>query len=88
VRGYYNYLKISQFPDYTLSYRSLDLQATKTFEFPNDSMLQLRFDVLNVTNYENYAEYFDGYPGLPYFNKDGNITGVPRTFKVGMNFKW
>lgn len=84
----YNYLKISQFPDKTLGYRSLDLQATKSFEFPNGSALQLRADVLNVTNHKNYADYFDGYPGLPYYYKDGNIAGVPRTFKVGLNFIW
>jgi outer membrane receptor protein involved in Fe transport len=84
----YNYLKISQFPTKNLPFRTLDLQATKSFAFGDGPVLQLRFDVLNVTNYKNYAQYTDGYPGKPFFFEEGNIWGVPRTIKMGLNLKW
>jgi hypothetical protein len=84
----YNYLKISQFPKKDFAYRTLDLQATKTFAFGDGPSAQIRVDVLNVTNYKNYSDYIDGYPGLPFFDKVGNIWGVPRTIKLGLNLKW
>jgi len=84
----FNYSKISRYPDYTLGYRSLDLQATKGFEFANGPLFQLRIDVLNVTNYKNFAQLRSGYPGAPYYFRDGDIAGVPRTVKMGLNFKW
>jgi outer membrane receptor protein involved in Fe transport len=82
------WLKISQFPEDTLGYFTLDLQVTKSFEFGNGSVFQIRADVLNVTNHRNYADLIDGYPGLPFYNTDGNIAGVPRTLKLGANFRF
>ena len=84
----YNYVKISQFPDRNIGYRTLDLQATKTFEFFDGAAVQVRIDVLNVTNRKNYADLRDGYPGLPYYFTDGNLWGVPRTLKLGMNVRF
>ena len=71
-----------------MPFRTLDLQATKAFTFNNGPILAIRLDVLNVTNYKNYAQYTDGYPGKPFFFTDGNIWGVPRTIKMGLNLKW
>ena len=82
----FNYSRTARYPDYTLGYRSLDLQVTKVFEFANGPNLQLRIDVLNVTNYTNYSDLRSGYPGPPYYFQDGNIWGVPRTVKMGFNF--
>jgi outer membrane receptor protein involved in Fe transport len=88
----YNPLKSSRYPQDTIGYFTLDLQATKTFAFPNGSAIQLRLDVLNVTDRENYADIFqtdfDFDPDPPFYFKDGNLAGVPRTFKVSLNFNW
>jgi len=84
----YNFLKISQFPDNTLGYFTLDLQLTKSFDFGNRFAFQIRADVLNVTNHENFAVLFDGFPGLPFYFRDGDIAGVPRTLKLGVNLRF
>jgi outer membrane receptor protein involved in Fe transport len=84
----YNYLHTSRFPANTLGYGSLDLQATKSFKFGGSSALQVRIDLLNAFNTRNYAQIFDGYPVKPFYFTDGNLYGVPRTVKVGLNFKW
>ncbi len=84
----YNYAKISQFADRTLGYFTIDLQASKSFQVFGDSSVQVRLDVLNVTNRKNYSQLFDGYPGLPYYFRDGDIWGVPRTLKLGLNVKF
>ena len=82
-------------PPDTLGYRSLDLQVSKDINFGETSAVYVRFDVLNVFNSANYSDYlFDwGQNGVPNrepvtYNKIGNITGVPRTFKatLGMRF--
>ena len=66
---------------------ALDLQLTKSFELGNGSAIQVRLDALNVTNHRNYVYYFPTFPPPEYF-KEGNITGVPRTFKFSVNFNW
>ncbi len=77
-------------PDGTFGYKSLDLQATKEFELDGISLYG-RIDVLNVFNWKNYVDVIttnnNGTLTADY-NADGNITGVPRMFKVevGMRF--
>ena len=84
----YGYFKISETPPSTIGYLALDLQLTKSFEFANGSAIQVRLDALNVTNHDNYAQIDSGFPGLPSYNKHGDIAGVPRTFKLSLNFNW
>ena len=52
--------------------------------------LYVRFDVLNALNYKNLSDISTTYPTfypLAYIT-NGNITGVPRTIKLSMGFKW
>jgi outer membrane receptor protein involved in Fe transport len=84
----YNYFKLSQFPKKDIGYMALDLQLTKSFEFGNGSAIQVRLDALNVTNHRNYVQYINTFPGPPNYFKDGDISGVPRTFKLSLNFNW
>jgi hypothetical protein len=76
-------------------YRSIDFQATKNFDITHGMSVYVRFDLLNAFNYKNY----DGYsvrtwggngvyaPDIAY-NTTGNISGVPRTFKLSAGFRW
>jgi outer membrane receptor protein involved in Fe transport len=84
----YNYFKVSQFPASQIGYLALDLQLTKSFELGNGSAIQVRFDALNVTNHKNYVQFINTFPGPPEYFKQGDITGVPRTFKFSVNFNW
>ena len=88
----YNFMKTSKYPEDTIGFFTLDLQATKTFEFPNGSAVQLRVDVLNVSDRENYAQIFqtdfDADPDLPFYFKDGDLAGVPRTIKFSVNLQF
>ena len=88
----YNYVKDNRLPDDTIGFFTLDLQATKTFEFGNGSLIQLRFDVLNATNRENFAVLlqpnFDANAPPPFYQKDGDLAGVPRTLKLSMNLRF
>jgi outer membrane receptor protein involved in Fe transport len=72
-------------------YRDLDLQATKNFDLGHGVTLFGRFDVLNVFNWDNFVDYIPTYANgqaSVVYNRIGNITFVPRTFKfeVGLNF--
>jgi outer membrane receptor protein involved in Fe transport len=72
-------------------YRDIDLQATKNFDLGHGMTLFGRFDVLNVFNWDNFVDYIPVYAngGVDVsYNRIGNITFVPRTFKfeVGLNF--
>jgi hypothetical protein len=76
-------------------YRQIDLQATKDIELPHGTSLYLRFDLLNVFNYKNYSDYITNWTSNGVANSDpvaynriGNITGVPRTFKFSMGFRF
>jgi outer membrane receptor protein involved in Fe transport len=84
----YNYFKLSQFPKDDVGYMALDLQLTKSFELGNGSAIQVRLDALNVTNHKNYVDFTNTFPGPPSYFKQGNISGVPRTFKLSLNFNW
>ncbi|HMI36708.1 MAG TPA: TonB-dependent receptor [Steroidobacteraceae bacterium] len=84
----YNYLKISQYPDETIGYQTVDLQLTKSIALPGNFSADLRLDLLNAANSRNYAELRDGWPGLPYYFTDGDLAGVPRTLKVTLNVKF
>ncbi|HEV8329892.1 MAG TPA: TonB-dependent receptor [Steroidobacteraceae bacterium] len=81
----YNFLKVSQHPEDTIGYFSLDLQVTKTFEFFGDSAVQIRVDLLNATNRKNFATLFDGFPGKPFYFQGGDLQGVPRTVRLSFN---
>jgi outer membrane receptor protein involved in Fe transport len=91
--GYnYNYKKTAKFVEDTIGFFTLDLQATKTFQFGEAAALQLRVDVLNVTDRENYAQIFQTDfsedPALPFYFKDGDLAGVPRTIKFSVNLQF
>jgi outer membrane receptor protein involved in Fe transport len=79
--------------DSTLGYKSLDLQITKDFEIGDLAALYLRVDALNVTNEHNLVDFTDviGPNGLTIggdYNPVGNITGVPRTFRMSFGVKF
>jgi outer membrane receptor protein involved in Fe transport len=84
----YNYFKVSQYPASSIGYLALDLQLTKSFEFANGSAIQVRLDALNVTNHDNYVQFINTFPGPPEYFKQGDISGVPRTFKLSLAFNW
>ena len=48
--------------------------------------------MLNVTNRENYAFIdqtdFSADPALPFYRKDGDLAGVPRTIKLSLNLQF
>ncbi|UPG94462.1 TonB-dependent receptor [Luteibacter aegosomatissinici] len=76
-------------------YREIDLQATKDFVIDSNDQTKfyVRIDLLNVFNWKNFADYTSntgaGAVGAPVvYNKDGNITGVPRTAKITAGFKF
>jgi hypothetical protein len=54
----------------------------------------VRFDLLNAFNYKNYSDYTANWGSNGVFNPfviyntTGNITGVPRTFKLSAGFRW
>jgi outer membrane receptor protein involved in Fe transport len=84
----YNFVRTTPTPDDTIGYFTLDLQVTKTFEFGNGSAVQLRLDALNVTNHENFAGYINLDPERPVYDQTGDIAGVPRTLKLGLNLRF
>jgi len=76
-------------------YRQIDVQATKDIELPHGTSMYLRFELLNVFNYKNYSDYITNWTSNGVANDDpvaynriGNITGVPRTFKFSMGFRF
>ncbi len=78
-----------------LGYRDIDFQATKNFDLTRGMSLYVRLDILNMFNYKNYSDYITNYGGNGVLNKFpvsynsiGNITGVPRTFKISMGFRF
>ncbi len=74
-------------------YRTIDLSANKHFDLTRGIDWYIRVDALNIFNYKNY-DPGGGATSIPYqqtyavVNKDGNIVGVPRTFKFTMGVKW
>ena len=75
-------------------YRSIDFQATKNFDITHGMSVYVRFDLLNAFNYKNYDGYSVNWGGNGVYdpnvvyNTTGNITGVPRTFKLSAGFRW
>jgi outer membrane receptor protein involved in Fe transport len=74
-------------------YMSLDLQVTKNFEMGDFGSFYLRLDGLNLTNEENFVDFIDerGPNGLVTggrYNREGNITGVPRTLRASFGIKF
>jgi len=76
-------------------YRDIDFQATKNFDLTHGMSLYVRFDVLNAFNYKNYSDYSvhtwgsgGVYAPDVVYNTTGNLTGVPRTLKLSMGFRW
>ena len=74
-------------------YQALDLQITKNFELGDLGSMYLRIDALNVTNAHNFVDFADDHAtdGLVnggHYNKDGNITGVPRTLRMSFGVKF
>jgi outer membrane receptor protein involved in Fe transport len=82
-------------PTTKLGYRNLDLQVTKSFEIAGTSSVYARIDLLNVFNYANYSDYIVSWgqngvrnPNPVTYNSIGNITGVPRTIKASMGWRF
>ena len=77
-------------------YRDIDFQATKDFDLTRGMVLYVRFDILNAFNFKNYSDTLRNFSsnGVPntvnpvLYNPTGNITGVPRTFKITMGFRF
>lgn len=71
-------------------YRSVDFEATKDWLIAGDTHIYVRLDVLNAFNYKNLVDVNTTFP--TYFpiayNTTGNISGVPRTFKVTAGVRW
>jgi len=72
-----------------------DLEVSKDVELATFGALYVRFDVLNVFDYRNYSDYIVKWGGNGVLNRNpvsynsiGNISGVPRTFKLTMGFKF
>jgi hypothetical protein len=74
-------------------YQALDLQVTKNFELGDMGSMYLRIDALNVTNEHNLVDTTDlhGTDGLVTggsFQRNGNITGFPRTLRMSFGVKF
>jgi outer membrane receptor protein involved in Fe transport len=74
-------------------YQALDLQLTKNFALGDAGSLYLRLDALNVTNARNLVDFTDintpdGLVAGGKYNRNGNITGVPRTLRMSFGAKF
>ena len=86
--NYFQYFKEAQTPRNAFGYRSVDMQITKTIEAEKFGFLQVRLDVLNMFDFHTYSQFTDHYPLLPTYYTNGNITGVPFTMKLTLDYKW
>jgi outer membrane receptor for ferrienterochelin and colicin len=73
--------------------RQIDLQVTKEFDLTRGMSWYLRGDMLNAFNYHNYTDFINGSnatfnTATAAYNTAGNITGVPRTFKFTIGFRF
>ena len=72
-------------------YRSVDLQATKTFKMPGNTELYARLDIINVFNFDNFSTYnyvkTNGKLQASY-NETGDIIGTPRQVKAEVGFRY
>jgi len=72
-------------------YRSVDLQATKTFKMPGETELYARIDIINVFNFDNFSNYnYTKSNGklLASYNETGDIVGTPRQVKAEVGFRF
>ncbi|HEX5960503.1 MAG TPA: TonB-dependent receptor [Rhodanobacteraceae bacterium] len=75
-------------------YRDIDLSAIKNIPIAGDVVWYLRLDVLNAFNYKNFTNVNVNWGSngvfapVAMYNTNGNITGVPRTFKFTMGVRW
>jgi hypothetical protein len=71
-------------------YRSVDLQATKTFKMPGDTELYARIDIINVFNFDNFSTYNYVKNGklTASYNETGDIVGTPRQVKAEVGFRF
>jgi hypothetical protein len=90
-----NCTPIAATPKNFFGYRTLDLQARKEFALPHEQTIYVEVDALNVFDYYNYSDTNRnwGQNGVPNpnpvtYNPTGNITGVPRTFRVTAGYKF
>jgi outer membrane receptor protein involved in Fe transport len=71
-------------------FRTVDLQATKDFDFTQGIHFQVRVDFINVFNFKNYADTINNWGGggvlntvnPVVYNPTGNITGYPRMLRL------
>jgi hypothetical protein len=83
------YRYLNQRVDNKIGYETFDFQATKNFKIAGASSAEIRVDLLNAFNRHNYSQYiYDNAPQPPVYNTNGNINGVPRTLKLGVNVKF
>lgn len=90
---------VSRAPHQFLGYRNVDLQLSKNIDLFGPVSGYVRFDLLNVFNFHNYDPGSILYPSgengspanagtTPIYNRDGNITGVPRTLKISAGLRF
>jgi hypothetical protein len=86
---------IAATPKNFFGYRTLDLQVTKNFQVSHFGSAYIRLDGLNVFNYRNYSDtnnnwFVNGVENTDpvQYNRNGNIFGVPRTFKLMIGAKF
>ena len=81
------------FPKNKLAYKNLDLRIAKDFTLPNGSVVTIDGEVYNVFDWVNrsYSGWTGGFKdasGGPSLKPDTATTGNPRTFQVGLRYKW
>lgn len=72
-------------------FRSVDLQATKTFKMAGDTELYARLDIINVLNFDNFSNINYVKPDgklLASYNETGDIIGTPRQVKAEVGFRF
>ena len=71
------------------------MEITKSFELTAGQSVSLRLDLLNAFNYYNYSDTLRNWgsggvanPNPVTYNPTGNISGVPRTLRVRLDYKF
>lgn len=90
--GFERRARLGNFGD-SRDFRQLDLRLTKRFEFVPGQELELIGEVFNVLNHDNFGGY-DGFipPEGPQNNlnygKPNSLGGPPRSFQVGLRYRF
>ena len=86
---------IAATPNNFWGYRTLDLQVTKNFQVSHFGSAYIRLDGLNVFNYQNYSDTTNNWfvngvanSNPVTYNRNGNVSGVPRTLKLMVGAKF